>query len=84
MSGLIPSVFVPTGADGNNTTNVLGMVEAYGQDNNIVLAANAGIFYNNENNTYCYDFKEADGVVISNGTVLKAQNLLIIPSVIFW
>lgn len=76
VSGLIPSVFVPTGADGNNTTNVLGMVEAYGKDNNIVLAANAGIFYNNDNNTYCYDFKEADGVVISNGTVLKSTESL--------
>ena len=79
VTDLTPSVYVPSGAQNDTSddyTDVLSMVEAYGEDEEIVVAVNAGIFYNNEANTYCFDYKEPDGVVISNGTVLKSTETI--------
>lgn len=76
VSGLTPHVFVPVVTGSGSKTdfqNVSGMMETYGKANNIVAAINAGIFYNaGAAKQYCFNFKEPDGVTISNGVVLKS------------
>jgi len=80
VSGLTPYVFMPTGAgssDSSDFTNTTGMMNAYGEDNDIVVAINAGIFYNAGTETqYCFNYKEPDGVVICDGVVLKSTESL--------
>jgi uncharacterized protein YjdB len=84
VSGLTPHVFMPTGAGSTSSaafTNVTGMMNTYGKSNNIVVAINSGIFYNapsaaSSGTQYCFNYKEADGPVISNGIVLKSQECL--------
>lgn len=76
VSDRTPYVYTPTGAGSSTSsdfTNVLGMAEEYGEDNGIIVAINSGIFYNwGTTEQYCFNYKEADGVVISNGVVLKS------------
>lgn len=74
--GLTPYVFMPTGAGSENPDDFLtvtGMTERYGGEYAIVAAINAGIFYNAGTPTqYGFHFREADGVVIADGVVLKS------------
>lgn len=76
VTGLTPYVFSPEGAgsaDAGDYTNVLAMAELYGEELGIVAAINGGIFYNAGTDTqYCFYYKEADGVVIADGVVLKS------------
>ena len=80
VSGLTPYVFMPTGAgssDSSDFTNTTGMMNAYGEANDILVAINAGIFYNAGTATqYCFNYKEPDGVVICDGVVMKSTESL--------
>ena len=81
--GYTPFVYIPASngsvtADGTNDMATLAAdLAAYGAENSILAASNAGIFYNwNERNgygyEYCYAQWEPDGVVIANGVVIKS------------
>ena len=76
VAGLKPCVFVPTGACGESPydyTNVTRMMQTYGEAGGFAVGINAGIFYNNGTPTqYCFPYKQGDGVIISNGVVLKS------------
>ena len=76
ISGLVPSVFVPTGACGESEADystVTEMMQTYGEQYGIAAAINAGIFYNNGTELqYCFPYKQGDGVIISGGVVLKS------------
>lgn len=80
ITGLTPYVFIPTGAGSSNSadfTNVTGMMNTYGKANDIVVAINGGIFYNfGLPKQYCFNYKEADGIVIANGLVVKSAESL--------
>jgi uncharacterized protein YjdB len=82
VSGLTPYVYMPTGAGSSTTSSfmtVTGMMNTYGKSNNIVAAINAGILFNtpdSKGKQYGFNYKEADGVVISNGVVLKSTESL--------
>ena len=81
--GYTPFVYIPASngsvtADGTNDMATLAAdLAAYGAENSILAASNAGIFYNwNERNgygyEYCYAQWEPDGVVIANSVVIKS------------
>ncbi|MBR5421244.1 MAG: phosphodiester glycosidase family protein [Lachnospiraceae bacterium] len=76
VSGFHPYVFAPDGAGSESPANVLGvtkLVEKYGKSEHIVLALNAGIFYDNLSpKVYCFAGKQPDGILIAGGTVLKS------------
>lgn len=80
VSGRTPYVFAPDGAGsghGSEISSVTQMLDDYGEENNIVLAINAGIFYDTNNkNVYCFNGKDPDGVLISDGVVLKSCEAL--------
>ena len=76
LHGLTPYVFMPTGAGTENSGDIMNawqLLERYGEENRILCACNAGIFYaSEERRWYGYHYKEADGPVICNGVVLKS------------
>jgi len=81
--GYVPFVYIPASngsvtADAvNDMATLAADLAAYGAENNILAASNAGIFYNwSERNgygyEYCYAQWEPDGIVIANGVVVKS------------
>ena len=80
IADMTPYVFMPTGAgsaDQDDFMSVPDMAKAYGGDLRINAAINAGIFYNNGTpEQYCFNYREADGVVIAGGVVLKSEEPL--------
>ena len=79
-TGLTPYVFVPTGAGGGEPEDYLGvseMLSIFGEENGMLGACNAGIFYDTtQPGLYCFNAFEADGVVIAGGVVLKSLEAL--------
>lgn len=75
VSGMKPYVFMPTGAGSDTASDFLsvhGMIEKYGEQYHILAAINAGIFYAGGGDQLGFHYREADGVVIAGGTVLKS------------
>ncbi|MBR1660568.1 MAG: phosphodiester glycosidase family protein [Oscillospiraceae bacterium] len=80
ISGLTPYIFVPNGAGRERAEDILGvteMLERYGEDQHIVAAFNAGIFYDTTaERIYCYRGHDPDGTLIADGVVLKSTEPL--------
>ena len=79
MRGGAPAVFVPNGA-GCEPTEVLSvadMARRYGEEQGIVAASNAGIFFDTmREEIYCSAGKNPDGVLIAGGVVLRSGESL--------
>lgn len=75
VTGMTPYVFMPTGAgsdSANDFMSVHSMMAVYGEQYRILAAINAGIFYAGGGDQLGFHYREADGVVIAGGTVLKS------------
>ncbi len=74
--GLTPSVYAPDGAGSGDLSGIMEvteMVEKVGEEKNIMLAINSGIFYDTQSSDiYCYHGNDPDGVIIADGVVLKS------------
>ncbi|MCR5118997.1 MAG: phosphodiester glycosidase family protein [Lachnospiraceae bacterium] len=74
--GLTPSVYAPDGAGSGDLSGIMEvteMVEKVGEEKNIILAINSGIFYDTQSSdAYCYHGNDPDGVIIADGVVLKS------------
>ena len=74
--GLTPSVYAPDGAGSGDLAGIMEvteMVEKVGEEKNIILAINSGIFYDTQSSdVYCYHGNDPDGVIIADGVVLKS------------
>ncbi|MBR3525847.1 MAG: phosphodiester glycosidase family protein [Lachnospiraceae bacterium] len=76
ISGFHPYVFAPDGAGSGvirDVSSVTRLVEDYGEGQHVAVALNAGIFYDSlASKVYCFGGKQADGILIAGGTVLKS------------
>ncbi len=78
--GLKPSVYAPDGAGSGDLSGIMEvteMVEKVGEEKNIILAINSGIFYDTQSSDiYCYHGNDPDGVIIADGVVLKSSETI--------
>ena len=78
--GLTPSVYAPDGAGSGDLSGIMEvteMVEKVGEEKNIILAINSGIFYDTQaSDIYCYHGNDPDGVIIADGVVLKSAETI--------